>query len=68
MFAAALAPWFARRGIHYGWVMVALTFLTAVFSAGAVGMPAVLILPLTQEFGWSRGEISGAMALMNSSR
>jgi MFS family permease len=64
MFAAALAPWFARRGIHYGWVMVALTFVTAVCSAAAIGMPAVLILPLTQEFGWSRGEISGAMALM----
>jgi sugar phosphate permease len=64
MLAAALAPWFARKGIHYGWVMVALTFVTAVFSAGAVGMPAVLILPLSQEFGWTRGEISGAMALM----
>ena len=64
MFAAALAPWFARRGIHYGWVMVALTFVTAVFSAGAVGMPAVLILPLSEEFGWTRGQISGAMALM----
>jgi MFS family permease len=64
MFATALAPWFARRGIHYGWVMVALTFVTAVCSSAAIGMPGVLILPLSQEFGWTRGEISGAMALM----
>lgn len=64
MLAAAFAPWLARKGIHYGWVMVALTFVTAVFSAGAVGMPAVLILPLSEEFGWTRGQISGAMALM----
>lgn len=64
MFAAAIAPWFARRGIHYGWVMVALTFVTAVCSAAAIGMPGVLILALTQEFHWTRGDISGAMALM----
>lgn len=64
MLAASLAPWFGRRGIHYGWVMVALTFVTAVCSSAAIGMPGVLILPLSQEFGWTRGEISGAMALM----
>jgi MFS family permease len=64
MFAASLAPWFGRRGIHYGWVMVALTFVTAVCSSAAIGIPAVLILPLSAEFGWTLGEISGAMALM----
>ena len=64
MLATTLAPWFARRGIHYGWIMVALTFLTALCSAAAVGMPGVLILPLLKEFSWSRSDISGAMALM----
>ena len=39
MLAAPLARWLADRGIHYGWVMVALTFLTALCSAAAVGMP-----------------------------
>lgn len=64
MLAASLAPWFTRHGLHYGWVMVALTFVTAVCSSAAIGMPGVLILPISQEFGWSRGDISGAMALM----
>ena len=64
MLAASLAPWFTRHGIHYGWVMVALTFVTAVCSSSAVSLPGVLILPLSREFGWSRGDISGAMALM----
>ena len=64
MLATTLAPWFARRGIHYGWIMVALTFLTALCSSAAVGMPGVLILPLIKEFSWSRSDISGAMALM----
>lgn len=64
MFAASLAPWFARRGIHYGWVMVALTFVTATCSAAAMSMPGVLVLPIEREFGWSRGQISVAMALL----
>ena len=29
----------ARRNIHYGWVMVGVTFLTALISAGTVGAP-----------------------------
>lgn len=47
MLAASLAPWFARRGIHYGWVMVGLTFLTSVCSSAAVSLPSVILLPLT---------------------
>jgi hypothetical protein len=34
-----------RRNIHYGWVMVGVTFLTALVSAGAVGAPGVFIMP-----------------------
>ena len=43
----------ARRNIHYGWAMVAVTFLTALVTAGAVGAPGVFIVPLQKEFGWS---------------
>jgi MFS family permease len=64
MFATSLAPWFTRQNIHYGWAMVALTFLTAVCAAAALSMPGVLLLPLSQEFGWTRADVSGAIALM----
>lgn len=64
MLAATLAPWFGRRGIHYGWVMVALTFLTVVCTSAATSLPGLLLLPLTKEFGWSRGDVSGATAVM----
>ena len=64
MFATSLAPWFTRHNIHYGWAMVALTFLTAVCAAAALSMPGVLLLPISQEFGWTRGDVSGAIALM----
>jgi MFS family permease len=53
----------ARRGIHYGWVMVAVTFLTALITAGTVGAPGVFIVPLQHEFGWTTAEISSALSI-----
>ena len=53
----------ARRNIHYGWVMVGVTFLTALITAGAVGAPGVFIVPLQKEFGWSTAEISSALSI-----
>jgi MFS family permease len=53
----------ARRNIHYGWVMVGVTFLTALISAGAVGAPGVFIVPLQKEFGWSTAQISSALSI-----
>lgn len=63
MLSAPLASLLARRGIHYGWVMVALTFLVALSSSGAMGVQGALLLPLQREFGWDTGTISGALAL-----
>src|SRR3978361_439398 len=53
----------ARRNIHYGWVMVGVTFLTALISAGTVGAPGVFIAPLQHEFGWTTAEISSALSI-----
>jgi len=53
----------ARRNIHYGWVMVGVTFLTALVTAGSVGAPGVFIVPLQREFGWSTAEISSALSI-----
>src|ERR1700754_568739 len=53
----------ARRNIHYGWAMVALTFFTALITAGSVGAPGVFIVPLQQEFGWATAEISSALSI-----
>lgn len=64
MFASRLASILARRGIHYGWFMVALTFLTTVCSSAAISLAGILVLPLIQEFGWGRADIAAVMALM----
>jgi MFS family permease len=63
MISTWLASALARRDIHYGWVMVGVTFLTALVSAGAVGAPGVFIVPLQKEFGWSAAEISSALSI-----
>ena len=63
MASTALAAALARRNIHYGWVVVAVTFLTMLVTAAAMGTPGVLIVPLEHEFGWSNAQISSALAL-----
>ncbi len=63
MVSSAIAATLGRRNVHYGWVVVAATFLTMLVTAAAMGAPGVLILPLEKEFGWTTSEISAALAL-----
>lgn len=63
MISTWLSSVLARRNIHYGWAMVAVTFLTALVSAASVGAPGVFIIPLQKEFGWSTAEISTALSI-----
>ncbi|WGD32228.1 MFS transporter [Ancylobacter sp. WKF20] len=58
-----LAVALGRRGIHYGWVVAGVTFLTMLVTAGAVGAPGVLMGPLSAEFGWDTADISSGFAL-----
>lgn len=58
-----LAAFLAQRGIHYGWVVAAATFLTMLATAGALGSAGVMIEPLQREFGWSTADISFAFAV-----
>jgi len=47
----------------YGWVAVALSFLTTLVGAGVRSAPTVFIHPLEMEFGWSRAEIGFAVSI-----
>jgi len=47
----------------YGWVAVALCFLTTLVGAGIRSAPTVFIHPLETEFGWSRAEIGFAVSI-----
>jgi sugar phosphate permease len=63
MLSVPISAWLDRHGIHYGWVVVFVTFLVLLITAGAMGLPGALILPLGKEFGWDTAQISGPLAL-----
>src|SRR5205085_8279002 len=48
---------------HYAWLIVGVTFVTLITTAGFRATPGVLIVPLQNHFGWSRGTISLAVSL-----
>jgi sugar phosphate permease len=49
--------------VHYAWIVVALTFVVVVVTAGVRAAPGVLIVPLEAEFHWSRATISLAAGI-----
>jgi predicted MFS family arabinose efflux permease len=55
----------ARRAgkIHRAWFVAAVAFVATVGAAGFRATPGVLITPLQDEFGWSRGTISAAVSV-----
>jgi MFS family permease len=63
MFSQPISDWLHRRGLHYSWVIVAVTFLTALTSSAALGLPGALLQPLSKEFGWNVEQISSALAV-----
>ena len=63
MFALRLSTWLQQRGLHYSWVIMAVTFLTALTSSAALGLPGALLQPLSREFGWDVEQISSALAI-----
>ena len=54
----------ARYGVHYGWVMAALVFITTMVSSSVSTVPQIIILPITREFDWQISDVSNAIGLM----
>ena len=52
-----------RTGLHYAWIVAAVTFVILMAGAGIRATPSVLIVPLEHEFGWSRATTSSAVSL-----
>jgi MFS family permease len=63
MIAQSVARMLAARGIHYGWLMVALTFAYGVCATAAMSVPNVLLTPISHDLGWTVGELSGPLGL-----
>jgi OFA family oxalate/formate antiporter-like MFS transporter len=53
-----------RRQIYYGWyVLAAVAGINFANNATAIGVLTVFILPLSQEFGWTRMQLSAATSI-----
>src|SRR5713226_1558442 len=49
--------------LHYAWIVAAVTFVVVLLTAGVRSAPSVLIVPLEEEFHWSRATISFAVGV-----
>lgn len=61
--AASVPPTVVRTRVHYAWVVLAVTFVVLLAAAGVRSTPSILIIPLEQEFHWSRATISLAVSI-----
>jgi MFS family permease len=53
----------APGSIHYGWVIVAITFTVGLIGAAVRFSPAIFITPLEAEFGWNRAALATPIAI-----
>nr|WP_257232086.1 MFS transporter [Streptomyces sp. Rer75] len=51
------------RRPHRAWLVAAVTFMTITMAAGFASLPGLLVDPLHEEFGWSRGTIGFAVSV-----
>ncbi len=63
MFAQAISDALGRRGIHYGWVIAAVTFIAMLTTSAALGLPGAMLQPLSKEFGWTTDQLSSVFAV-----
>jgi len=54
--------WAARLPCYYGWVIVAVAFVTMSIGVTARTSFSLLLPPLIDEFGWDRGRVAGAFS------
>lgn len=51
------------KKVHPSWVAAAVGFLALIGAAGMRSTPSVLMVPIEDEFGWSRADISVALSV-----
>jgi MFS family permease len=62
--SGAAAPRQARRGVYYGWILVATLGVTETISWGVLYYAfTVFLAPMEADLGWSRGAMTGALSL-----
>ncbi|WP_222932931.1 MFS transporter [Nocardia yunnanensis] len=59
----AATPQGSSRLLHPAWIVAAVSFIALIGAAGFRSVPGVLMEPLHEEFGWSRGTIGAAVSV-----
>ena len=62
MSTSGLVAWFGRRGIYYGWVIVAVMFVTLFVSLGFRFAFGTFYSAIIDETGWLRAETAGMVS------
>jgi sugar phosphate permease len=63
MFAQLVSNSLQRKGIHYSWVIAAVTFFAMLTTSAALGLPGAMLQPLSKEFGWTTDQLSSVFAV-----
>ena len=63
MLSTTLSAALQRRGLHYAWVVAAVTFIAMLTTSAALGLPGAMLQPLSKEFGWTTDQLSSVFAV-----
>jgi len=63
MLSRRISTSLGRRGIHYAWVIAAVTFFAMLTTSAALGLPGAMLQPLSKEFGWTTDQLSSVFAV-----
>ena len=64
MLASHLKMYLERFDVHYAWVMATIAFLFSIIAPAVGSVPQILILPITEAYGWDISDFSLATGLM----
>ena len=64
MLAVSVKTYLERFGVHYAWIMAAITFLFSIVAPAIASVPQILIIPMTEAYGWEISDFSLATGLM----
>src|SRR6516225_8269695 len=54
--------WASRLPFYYGWLIIAIAFVTMAIAVTARTAFSLLLPPLLDEYGWDRGLVAGAFS------
>ena len=64
MLAEITNKFLARHNIFYGWLMALISFIISMSASSVSSVPQIIMLPMTNEFGWQISDVTNSIGLM----